>query len=141
MQNLNFIESSVVFRRATALFNQIQQRVAEEPRKWDANELAKALVRLATYADIFTDLVGEMNSRILSGESDEAPKLLTAAQMLTNHAGLLKTAIQQGNTILQKAYQEDSEAQRVSAGQAVSHTMGEAPPEGIAPARAATARN
>jgi len=127
VQTMNFLESSVVFRRATALFNQVQQHLAEEPRKWDTSEMAKALIRLSNYADIFTDLIGELNSRILSGEEVAAPKLMAAAQLLTNHVAVLRNGVQQGNTVLQHAYAQDASPE-------VRHTVQTS--EGIAPARA-----
>lgn len=138
---MNFVESSAVFRRSTALFNSIQQNLGQNPRKWDSNEMGKALVRLEVYADVLHDLVGEMNTRLLNGESEDAPKLLAAATLLTNHIGILRNGVSQGMAVLQGVYQAEALAREEATKSAAAHTVGEAPPEGVVPARAPAPSN
>lgn len=101
--NINYLEGSVVYRKASMLFNQVQQALGSK-QPWDPNEMARALGRLEVYADVLTDLVAEFNSKILSGESGvDAPMYLTAANLLSQHIAVLRNTVRAGGEAVNAA--------------------------------------
>ena len=114
--NINYLEGSVVYRKASMLFNQVQQALGSK-QPWDPTEMARALGRLDVYADVLTDLVAEFNSKILSGDAGaEAPMYLTAANLLSQHIAVIRNTIRVGG-----------EAVNAAVDKTLQQSVGEAP--------------